>query len=144
MKYAQWRVRMKTSLEQMYQKPRVSVDRLARKIDTLRARLTELEEQRIKLSLKIVMTTRSIGELKEKQEKIDEKIFESLMVDYTGELHEYEKKEERLIGKINVLEDQLELFEEYKPLLEEYETTKEKMTQICEKIKRVERKLNYM
>ncbi len=135
---------MRMSLEYEVQRPKMRMDKLTKKIEVLNSRLKELEEYRIKISLKIVITNKSIDELKMKQEKIDEKIFESLMTDYIVELHKYEKEEEKLIGKINSLEEELMLFEEYKPLLEKYEDMEHEMKVILEKLKVLEKKLNYM
>ena len=135
---------MKMSLQHEIQKPKMEIDKLAKKIEALNSRLKELEAYRIKISLKVVITNKSINELKMKQEKIDERIFESLMADYTAELHKYEREEEKLIGKINSIEEELMLFEEYKPLLEKYENMKNEMREILEKLKILEKKLNYM
>lgn len=135
---------MKMSLEYEVQRPKIKIGTLNKKIETLKTQLKELEEYRIKISLKIVMTNKSIDELKTKQEKIDEKIFESLRTDYIMELHRYEKEEEKLIGKINSLEEELMLFEEYKPLLEKYEDMKNEIEDIFEKLKVLEKKLNYV
>ncbi|RLF95173.1 hypothetical protein DRN45_01765 [Thermococci archaeon] len=132
------------SLEYEVQKPKIKIGTLNKKIETLKTQLKELEEYRIKISLKIVITNKSIDELKMKQEKIDEKIYESLMADYIMELHRYEKEEEKLIGKINSLEEELMLFEEYKPLLEKYEDMKNEMEDIFEKLKVLEKKLSYV
>lgn len=134
---------MNASFEHRSQRPRMSVDTLSKKIDLLRARLEELEKRRIKVSLKIVITNNSIKELTEKREKIDEKVFESLMTDYRVELRQHEKEEETLITKINSLEEQLELFEEYEPLLHEYEEMEEKMEEKIKKIIEIEKKLSY-
>lgn len=135
---------MRMSLEYEVQRPKIKIGTLNKKIETLKTQLKELEEYRIKISLKIVITNKSIDELKTKQEKIDEKIFESLMADYVMELHRYEKEEEKLIGKINSLEEELMLFEEYKPLLEKYEDMKNEMEDIFEKLKVLEKKLSYV
>jgi len=135
---------MRMSLEYEVQKPKIKIGTLNKKIETLKTQLKELEEYRIKISLKIVITNKSIDELKMKQEKIDEKIYESLMADYIMELHRYEKEEEKLIGKINSLEEELMLFEEYKPLLEKYEDMKNEMEDIFEKLKVLEKKLSYV
>ncbi|MCD6127259.1 MAG: hypothetical protein J7J21_02645 [Methanomicrobia archaeon] len=131
-------------LEYEVQKPRLKTEKLIKKIETLKLQLKELEEYRIKISLKIVITNKSIEELKNKQEKIDEKVFESLISDYIMELHKYEKEEEKLIRKINSMEEELMLFEEYKPLLERYEKMKDEMESVLEKIKKIEKKLNYV
>jgi len=131
-------------LEYEVQKPRLKMEKLIKKIETLKLHLKELEEYRIKISLKIVITNKSIEELKNKQEKIDEKVFESLISDYIMELHKYEKEEEKLIKKINSMEEELMLFEEYKPLLERYEKMKDEMESVLEKIKKIEKKLNYV
>ncbi len=131
-------------LEYEVQKPRLKTEKLIKKIETLKLQLKELEEYRIKISLKIVITNKSIEELKNKQEKIDEKVFESLISDYIMELHKYEKEEEKLIRKINSMEEELMLFEEYKPLLERYEKVKDEMESVLEKIKKIEKKLNYV
>lgn len=135
---------MRMSLEYEVQRPKIKIGTLNKKIETLKTQLKELEEYRIKISLKIVITNKSIDELKMKQEKIDEKIYESLMADYVMELHRYEKEEEKLIGKINSLEEELMLFEEYKPLLEKYEDMKNEMENIFEKLKVLEKKLSYV
>lgn len=135
---------MRMSLEYEVQRPKIKIGTLNKKIETLKTQLKELEEYRIKISLKIVITNKSIDELKTKQEKIDEKIYESLMADYIMELHRYEKEEEKLIGKINSLEEELMLFEEYKPLLEKYEDMKNEMENIFEKLKVLEKKLSYV
>lgn len=135
---------MRMSLEYEVQRPKIKIGTLNKKIETLKTQLKELEEYRIKISLKIVITNKSIDELKTKQEKIDEKIYESLMADYVMELHRYEKEEEKLIGKINSLEEELMLFEEYKPLLEKYEDMKNEMENIFEKLKVLEKKLSYV
>ncbi|HEC95594.1 MAG TPA: hypothetical protein ENI50_01055 [Euryarchaeota archaeon] len=135
---------MRMSLEYEVQRPKIKIGTLNKKIETLKTQLKELEEYRIKISLKIVITNKSIDELKMKQEKIDEKIYESLMADYIMELHRYEKEEEKLIGKINSLEEELMLFEEYKPLLEKYEDMKNEMENIFEKLKVLEKKLSYV
>ena len=79
-----------------------------------------------------------------KQEKIDERIFESLRTDYVMELRKYEKEEENLIRKINLLEEELMFFEEYRPLLGKYEDMENEMKDILEKLKVLEKKLNYM
>ncbi len=131
-------------LEYEVQEPRLKTEKLIKKIETLKLQLKELEEYRIKISLKIVITNKSIEELKNKQEKIDEKVFESLISDYIMELHKYEKEEEKLIRKINSMEEELMLFEEYKPLLERYEKMKDEMESVLEKIKKIEKKLNYV
>ncbi len=131
-------------LEYEVQKPRLKTEKLIKKIETLKLQLKELEEYRIKISLKIVITNKSIEELKNKQEKIDEKVFESLISDYIMELHKYEKEEEKLIRKINSMEEELMLFEKYKPLLERYEKMKDEMESVLEKIKKIEKKLNYV
>jgi chromosome segregation ATPase len=132
------------SLEYEVQRPKMRMDKLTKKIEVLNSRLKELKEYRIKISLKIVITNKSIDELKMKQEKIDEKIFESLRTDYVIEFRKYEKEEENLIRKINLLEEELMFFEEYRPLLEKYESMENEMKDILEKLKVLEKKLNYM
>ncbi len=134
---------MKEIHEITVQEPRFSMDELRGKLTALRSRIKELEEHKIKISLKIVMTEGSIEELKKKKEEINNEVFESLMTEYVSKLHDHKNEEKQLKEKIGSLKSQLNLFEEYKPLLKNFEDKKNEMKEIHKKIRELEKKLNY-
>ncbi|MEA1993486.1 MAG: hypothetical protein U9N35_03705 [Euryarchaeota archaeon] len=135
---------MRKNPEFTVQNPRVSMETLTKRIAALQSRIKRLEEERIKLSLKVVMTNRSIEDLKKKEKEIDAKTFGSLMSDYRMELHGYKKEEKKHMKDINSLKKELNLFEDYRPLLEKYKRIQDEIKNVIEEIRDLEKKLNYM